>query len=68
MKTIASILTKIIGVAMGLYLVAFMIPPALVQLSNDTALTGVDATLITFVQLVLPLLGTIGIAKMFFDE
>lgn len=62
-----SILEKVIAVAIGLYVVAAMMPSALTTLAGAN-LTGVDEGVVTILQVVLPLLGTIAIALVFFRE
>lgn len=62
-----SILEKIVAVAVGLYVLAAMMPSALTTLAGAN-LTGVDAGLVTILQVVVPLLGTIAIALAFFRE
>jgi len=62
-----SILEKIVAVAVGLYVLAAMMPSALTTLAGAN-LTGVDEGLITILQVVVPLLGTIAIALAFFRE
>lgn len=61
------ILEKIVAVAVGLYVLAAMMPSALTTLAGAN-LTGVDAGLVTILQVVVPLLGTIAIALVFFRE
>lgn len=62
-----TILEKVIAVAIGLYVVAAMMPSALTTLAGAN-LTGVDTGVVTILQVVLPLLGTIAIALVFFRE
>lgn len=62
-----SILEKIVAVAVGLYVLAAMMPSALTTLAGAN-LTGVDEGLVTILQVVVPLLGTIAIALAFFRE
>lgn len=62
-----SILEKIVAVAVGLYVLAAMMPSALTTLAGAN-LTGVDPGLVTILQVVVPLLGTIAIALVFFRE
>lgn len=61
------ILEKIIAVAIGLYVVSAMMPSALVALAGAN-LSGVDDGVVSILQVVLPLLGTIAIALVFFRE
>jgi hypothetical protein len=61
------ILEKVIAVAIGLYVVAAMMPAALTSLAGAN-LTGVDPGVVSILQVVLPLLGTIAIAIAFFRE
>lgn len=53
--------------AIGLYVVSAMMPSALVALAGAN-LTGVDDGVVSILQVVLPLLGTIAIALVFFRE
>jgi len=62
-----SILEKIVAVAVSLYVLAAMMPSALTTLAGAN-LTGVDPGLVTILQVVVPLLGTIAIALVFFRE
>lgn len=62
-----SILEKIVAVAVGLYVLAAMMPSALTTLAGAN-LTDVDPGLVTILQVVVPLLGTIAIALAFFRE
>ena len=62
-----SILEKIVAVAVGLCVLAAMMPSALTTLAGAN-LTGVDEGLVTILQVVVPLLGTIAIALAFFRE
>jgi hypothetical protein len=59
-----SILTKIIEIAVGLLLVATLIPVALVTLAGST-LTGVSPVVVTVLTVLLPILAIIGIALYF---
>lgn len=58
-------LKNIVAIAMGLYLVAYLFPPAMEQLAGAN-FTGVDPSVVTICQIVLPLLAAVGIAFMFF--
>jgi hypothetical protein len=61
------ILEKIVAVAVGLYVLAAMMPSALTTLAGAN-LSGVDDGLVTILQVVVPLLGTIAIALVFFKD
>lgn len=58
------ILAEVVGIAIALYVTAMLVPGALVQMANAT-LTGVDAAVITILQILLPTLAVIGIALKF---
>ena len=57
-------MNKIIAIAMGLLVVAVLVPVALVQLANAT-LTNVDPTVKTVLQILLPILAIIAVALLF---
>jgi hypothetical protein len=58
------ILTKIIGVCLGLFVAAVLLPTALNTLAN-ASMTNVDPAVITIVQVLMPVLGVISIAMYF---
>lgn len=58
---------KIVGIAIGLFVASVIVPSALVSMANAT-LTGVDASVITIFQVLLPILAVIGIAMMFLKD
>jgi len=60
----ASIVAKIVGIGVAMYILAFLLPPALVELAGANV-TGVDTSVVTILQIVLPLLAIIGIAMYF---
>jgi hypothetical protein len=62
-----SILHKIIEIAVGLLLVATLIPVALTTLAGST-LTGVDPVVVTVLTVLLPILAIIGIALYFIPK
>ena len=62
-----NIIEKIIAIAIGLYVVSAVMPSALVSLAGAN-LTGVDSGVVTILQVLLPLLGTIAIAFVFFRD
>lgn len=62
-----SVLEKILAVAVGLYLVSAIMPTALVSLAGAN-LSGVDPAVVTILQILLPILATIGIALAFFRQ
>jgi hypothetical protein len=55
---------KIIGIAIGLFVAAVIMPAALVAIANAT-LTGVDASVITIFQILLPIIAIIGLVMLF---
>lgn len=55
---------KIVGIAIGLFVASVIVPSALVSMANAT-LTGVDASVVTIFQVLLPILAVIAIAMMF---
>jgi hypothetical protein len=55
---------KIVGIAIGLYVAALLVPMALVQIAN-ASFAGVDPAVVTIMQVLLPTLATIGIALWF---
>jgi hypothetical protein len=59
-----SLMGKIIAVAVGLLLVAVLVPVALVTLANANV-TGVDPTVVVVLTILLPILGIISIALYF---
>ena len=62
-----SIIAKVLGVAIGLYVISAVMPDALVSLAGAN-LTGVPDGVVTMLQIVIPLLGTIAIAFVFFRD
>jgi len=58
------VMNKIIVVAMGLLIIAVLVPVALDLLANAT-LTNVDSTVKTVLQVLLPILAIIGLALLF---
>lgn len=58
------IVEKIVGIAVGLFVAASIVPAALVSLANAT-LTGVDPAVITIVTILLPILAVVSIALWF---
>lgn len=58
---------KIVGIAIGLFVASVIVPSALVSMANAT-LTGVDASVVTIFQVLLPILAVIAIAMMFLRE
>ena len=54
----------IVGIVVGLFVVATIIPTALTTLANAT-LTGVDPAVTTVLKVLLPILAVIGIAMIF---
>ena len=57
-------MSKVIGIAVALLLVAVLVPVALTTLANANV-TGVDDTVVTVLTILLPILAIIGIAMYF---
>ena len=55
------LVAKIVGLAVGLLVTAMIMPTALVALSNDTALEGVDPAVKTIFTVILPIVGVVAI-------
>jgi hypothetical protein len=55
---------KIVGVAIGLFVAAVIMPAALVAIANAT-LTNVDPAIVTIFQVLLPIIAVIGIIMLF---
>lgn len=55
---------KIIGIAIGLFVAAVIMPAALVAIANAT-LEGVDPSVITIFQILLPIIAIIGLVMLF---
>lgn len=55
---------KIVGIAIGLFVAAVIMPAALVAIANAT-LTGVDAAVVTIFQVLLPIIAIIGLVMLF---
>lgn len=55
---------KIVGIAIGLFVAAVIMPAALVAIANAT-LTGVDASVVTIFQILLPIIAVIGLIMLF---
>lgn len=62
-----ALIEKIVGIAIGMYVVAAIMPSALVSLAGAN-LSGVDPAVVTILQVLLPILATIGIALVFFRD
>jgi hypothetical protein len=56
-----TLMSKIVGISIALFVAAYILPMALVALSNDTALTGVDPSVVTMVQVLIPMIGVVAI-------
>jgi H+/gluconate symporter-like permease len=63
----SAILGKIVAIAIGLFVTALLVPPALVTLAGANV-TGVDPNVVLLLQVLLPILGTIAIALIFLRE
>ncbi|MFA5149102.1 MAG: hypothetical protein WC491_08275 [Candidatus Omnitrophota bacterium] len=57
-------MSKVIGIAVALLLVAVLVPVALTTLAGANV-TGVDDTVVTVLTILLPILAIIGIAMYF---
>lgn len=58
------ILKFVIAIAIGLFVTAVLLPPALLSLA-DANVTGVDPAVVTILQVLLPILAVIAIAIAF---
>jgi len=61
------IMEKIIGVSMGIFIAAIILPVALVELAGANV-TGIDSTVVTVLQILLPILAVVGIALYFLPK
>lgn len=64
----ADLTEKVVGISIGLFVAAIMLPLALVTMANATwsgSNGSVDPVIITVVTILLPVLGVIGIALTF---
>jgi hypothetical protein len=59
-----NLMSKVIGIAVALLLVAVLVPVALTTLAAANV-TGVDDTVVTVLTILLPILAIIGIAMYF---
>lgn len=59
-----NLMSKVIGIAVALLLVAVLVPVALTTLAGANV-TGVDETVVTVLTILLPILAIIGIAMYF---
>jgi len=59
-----NLMSKVIGIAVALLLVAVLVPVALTTLASANV-TGVDDTVVTVLTILLPILAVIGIAMYF---
>jgi len=59
-----NLMSKVIGIAVALLLVAVLVPVALTTLAGANV-TGVDETVVTVLTILLPILAVIGIAMYF---
>jgi type IV secretory pathway TrbL component len=59
-----NLMSKVIGIAVALLLVAVLVPVALTTLAGANV-TGVDDTVVTVLTILLPILAIIGIAMYF---
>ena len=63
-RFMSALLDKVVAVSIGLFVAAIMLPLALVTIAAAN-LTGVNATIVTVVTILLPTLAVIGIAMQF---
>ena len=61
------ILGKVVAISIGLFVAAILLPPALLTMANAT-LTGVDAAVVTVLQILLPVLAVVAIAVHFLRQ
>jgi len=59
-----SVVGRIVGIAIGIFVVATIIPVALTELAGAN-LTGVDPAVTTILTILLPILAVVAIALMF---
>ena len=59
---------KVVGVAIGLFVAAILLPPALIQLSNTTGMGDVNDAVVVVLTVLLPILAVIAIAMYFLKE
>lgn len=59
-----SVVGRIVGIAIGIFVVATIIPVALTELAGAN-LTGVDPAVTTILTVLLPILSVVAIALMF---
>lgn len=59
-----NLMSKVIGIAVALLLVAVLVPVALTTLAGANV-TGVDDTVVTVLTILLPIMAVIGIAMYF---
>ena len=57
----SGILGKIVGIGIGLFVLAIIVPPALVELA-DADMTGVDDSVVTVLTVLVPILAVVAIA------
>lgn len=67
LRSMSALLDKVVAVSIGLFVAAIMLPLALVTMANAN-LTGVDATIVTVVTILLPVLAVVGIALYFINR
>jgi len=56
--------SKVIAISVGLVIASILVPMALVSIAN-ASLSGVDPSVVTIFQVLLPILAVIGIAMWF---
>lgn len=59
-----AVTNRVIGIIVAMFVAGIIGPTALVNLSNSTALTGVNSNVITVWTVLLPTLGAIAIAML----
>lgn len=60
-------LEKIILLAVGLFVLAFILPPALTAIAT-TALTSVNSAVVTLFQVLIPIIAVVGVILLIYYE
>lgn len=63
----SALLGKVVAVSIGLFVAAIILPTALVSIAGANT-SGVDPSVVTILQVLLPVLATIAIAMAFLRE
>lgn len=67
LQSMSRLLNGVIGAGVGLLIAAIVLPIALTTMA-DANMTGVDATVVTVVTILMPILCAIGVALRFLPE